>query len=198
MDDYLEREIELNQIHEDILARREVLLRHSEWHLGSLEKKKKSAADELILANARNQSLIEDVKRVETELRRNAVKGNSPKLQALKALNANGDACSQTSDFGAGLSGQGTRCASSLLSACQGLSCGTRLRNLPLSPGSAVGFDSFLADPRVSLERTDTVMRRTIEHALTHIFKLKGDSSLASDTAGTSAVPQSLPSVTTW
>ncbi|XP_078001199.1 centrosomal protein 15-like [Glandiceps talaboti] len=84
MDIYLEREIELNQLHEDILARREVLLRHSEWHLGNMQKRKANSAAVLAVAKERNQNLLEDINKIQADLRSKGGKGFSPKLQAFQ------------------------------------------------------------------------------------------------------------------
>ncbi|XP_070578893.1 centrosomal protein 15-like [Ptychodera flava] len=83
-DMYLEREIELNQLHEDILSRREVLLRHSEWRLGHLERKRADSAANSALAKQRNKTLLEDITKVQSEFRGRASKGPSPKLQAFQ------------------------------------------------------------------------------------------------------------------
>ncbi|XP_071962080.1 uncharacterized protein [Antedon mediterranea] len=69
VDSWLEREMELNKSHEDILTRREALLRNSEWQLGANEAKNSNLALSWTRAKKRNQILLQKLSKAEDILK---------------------------------------------------------------------------------------------------------------------------------
>ncbi|XP_033641276.1 uncharacterized protein C3orf14-like isoform X1 [Asterias rubens] len=84
MDRWLQKEIELNQKHEEILVRREALLKQTELRLGDTQELSASVAHHWGQAKQRNQELIQEIVQCQTEARIQSARPSSFQLTALK------------------------------------------------------------------------------------------------------------------
>ncbi|XP_033102772.1 uncharacterized protein C3orf14 homolog isoform X2 [Anneissia japonica] len=84
LDYWLERELELNKAHEDILTRREALLKRSEWHLDESAAKNSHLAESWTRAKKRNHVLLQKLEKAEENLKRGAKSGASRNFTELE------------------------------------------------------------------------------------------------------------------
>ncbi|XP_022091340.1 uncharacterized protein C3orf14-like [Acanthaster planci] len=83
-DRWLQKELELNEKHEEILARREALLRQAEIRLGDSQDLSASVAHHWGQAKQRNQELLEEIAQCQTDAKIQAAKPLSVALTTLK------------------------------------------------------------------------------------------------------------------
>ncbi|XP_038071684.1 uncharacterized protein C3orf14-like [Patiria miniata] len=83
-DRLLQKEVELNEKHEEILARREALLRQAEIRLGDSQDLSASVAHHWNQAKQRNQDLIEEIVQCQTDAKIQAARPLSVTLTTLK------------------------------------------------------------------------------------------------------------------
>ncbi|XP_064611551.1 uncharacterized protein LOC135475556 [Liolophura sinensis] len=81
---WVQREIQLNQLHEEILAQREALLHFSEDHVGGQEVPERDESDLVKKASERNKNLLQDIATAQSKLTEDGRRPVSPRFTTLQ------------------------------------------------------------------------------------------------------------------